>query len=248
MIATPTAGGSVKALYAVTLVKVVMAIKAAGWETNFTILDGCYVSRARNYFANLLLRQPRITHLAMIDSDMSFEGDLICRLLRFNKPIIAAAYSQRRIDLARFAQSARHSELGLDDLAALTLDYNLRPELESGTHHVRVVDGICPVSQIALGCALIRRDAFESLVEGKVVDLRPDGVLENLGLDGPFYDFFGELTLEDGQVLSEDYSFCRRWRSVPNNEIWAMVDQPIGHVGDMIYGAPYIKRLLQGKA
>jgi hypothetical protein len=26
------------------------------------------------------------------------------------------------------------------------------------------------------------------------------------------------------------------------------VDEPIGHVGDMVYGAPYLKRLLQGKA
>jgi hypothetical protein len=35
---------------------------------------------------------------------------------------------------------------------------------------------------------------------------------------------------------------------VPSNEIWVVVDEPIGHVGDMVYSAPYLKRLLQGKA
>jgi hypothetical protein len=69
-----------------------------------------------------------------------------------------------------------------------------------------------------------------------------------MGLKGPFYDFFSEMNLEDGTRLGEDYSFCKRWRSLAGNEIWAAVDEPIGHVGDMIYGAPYLKRLLQGKA
>jgi len=48
--------------------------------------------------------------------------------------------------------------------------------------------------------------------------------------------------------MAEDYSFCKRWRSMPGKEIWAIVDEPIGHVGDMVYSAPYLKRLLQGKA
>jgi hypothetical protein len=43
------------------------------------------------------------------------------------------------------------------------------------------------------------------------------------------------MNLEDGTRLSEDYSFCERWRSLAGNEIWAAVDEPIGHVGDMIY-------------
>ena len=69
-----------------------------------------------------------------------------------------------------------------------------------------------------------------------------------MGLEGPFYEFFSEITLEDGRRLSEDYSFCKRWRSMPGKEIWAIVDEPVGHVGDMVYSAPYLKRLLQGKA
>jgi hypothetical protein len=248
LIATPTAGGVVKALYATTLLKAVIAVKNAGWSVDFVTVDGSYISKARNYFANVLLRQPHFTHLVMIDSDMSFEGHIICRLLRCSKPVIAAAYSQRRMDMGVFAQAARNPELGLVDLTASALEYNLQPELESGTRQVKVIDGMCRVKQVALGCAAIRRDAFESLIAAGKVRPRPDRFLEKSGFEGPLYDFFGEITLEDGDSLSEDYSFCKRWRSMPGNDIWAIVDEPIGHVGDMVYCAPYLNRLLLGKA
>lgn len=247
LIATPTAGGVVKALYATTLVKTVIALKDVGWSVDFVTVDSSYISRARNYFAHILLNKPHFTHLVMIDSDMSFESEVIHRLLRCNKAVVAAAYSQRQMDMMTFAQAARNSKLELADLTALALQYNLQPELEAGACQLRVIDGMCRVNYVALGCAVIRRDAFESLIAAETVRLRPDRFLQRSGLAGPFYDFFGEITLEDCDRLSEDYSFCKRWRSISGNEIWAVVDEPIGHVGDMVYSAPYLKRLLQGK-
>jgi hypothetical protein len=56
LIATPTAGGIVKTLFASTLVKVAVTLRDAGWNVVFTSIDGPSVSAARNYFANLLLR------------------------------------------------------------------------------------------------------------------------------------------------------------------------------------------------
>jgi hypothetical protein len=248
LIGTPTAGGIVKSLYATTLVKTALAIKDAGWTVDLVTFDGSYVSIARNYFANVLLRQPHFTHLVMIDSDMSFEGQVVCRLLRCGKPVVAAAYSQRRMDMGAFAQAARNPKLALADLAALASKYNVQPEPEPGTRQVKVINGMCRVNRVALGCAAIRRDAFESLIAAEKVRLQPGHPSEGIGLEDPFFDFFSEITLEDGRRLSEDYSFCKRWRSMSSNEIWAVVDEPIGHVGDMVYGAPYLSRLLQGKA
>jgi len=89
---------------------------------------------------------------------MSFEGHIICRLLRCDKPVVAAAYSQRCMDMVAFAQAARNSELALADLTALALEYNLQPELEAGTRQLKVIDGMCRVNHVALGCAVIRRE------------------------------------------------------------------------------------------
>jgi hypothetical protein len=66
----------------------------------------------------------------------------------------------------------------------LALEYNLQVELEVGVRQVRVVDGMCRVNHIALGCSVIRRDAFESLVAAGIAQLRPDWFLQKSGLAG----------------------------------------------------------------
>src|SRR3954454_15205335 len=245
LFATPTAGGIVKVGYVHTLFKATIAVKNAGWRADIVTVDGSDIIAARNLFANLLLHRPEFTHLIMIDSDMCFDGNIVCRLLRSDKPVVGAAYAKRRMDLQALVQAARNSEfseLTPADLTAVVLDYNL--QLEAGS--VQVVDGMCCVQRLALGCAAIRRDAFEGLIAaGTVSQLRPDGLLQSFGLDGPSYDFFSQITKPDGERLSEDYSFCERWLSVSGNEIWALIDVPVGHVGDMVYGAsaPYLTRL-----
>jgi hypothetical protein len=247
LIATPTAGGVVKSLYANTLVKVVLAVKGAGWDASFVTVDQCYVSIARNYFANTLLRQTQFTHLAMIDSDMSFDGHVVCRLIRCGKPVVAAAYPQRRMDFDAFTAASRDPKLTTADCFALAMNYNL--EHEPGTRRVKVINRMCRVNRVALGCSVIQRSAFESLIAaGMARSLSDDETVERGGLTGPFYDFFSEISHEDGTRLGEDYSFCKRWHSIDGNEIWALVDESIGHVGDMIYGAPYLNRLRQRKA
>jgi len=242
MIATPTAGGIVKTCYAVTLFRALAAIRDSGWRAEFVTLDGSDVSVARNCFANFFLRQPDFTHLLMIDSDMSLDGNVVCRLLRCDKPVVGAAYSKRQMDLQALVEAARNSDLPLGDLSALALQYTVQVRPET----VQVTEGMCRVERIGLGCAVVRRDAFERMIAAGAVQLRPDRILQRLGLEGPFHDFFGQITLENGDRLSEDYSFCERWRSISGNEIWALVDDLIGHVGDMVYGAPYLSRLRQG--
>jgi hypothetical protein len=242
LFATPTAGGIVKAGYAHTLFKAAIAVRNAGWRADIVTVDGSDVVVARNFFANLLLHRPEFTHLMMIDSDMHFDGNVVCRLLRSDKPVVGAAYAKRRMDLQALVQAARNSELAPADLTARVLDYNL--QLEAGP--VQIVDGMCRVQRLALGCAAIRRDAFEGLIAaGTIARLRPDGLTQSFDLDGPSYDFFSQITHPDGEKLSEDYAFCERWLSISGNEIWALIDVPVGHVGDMVYGAnaPYLTRL-----
>ena len=246
LIGTPTAGGLVKSLYAHTVVKTVLALKDAGWNVDFEVFDGAYVSIARNFFANWLLSKSHYTHLIMVDSDMVFESHVVSRLIRSDKPVIAAAYSQRRMDMNTYVEAARNPGLEMNDIAALSLKYNVLPEIEEFSQ-VRLVNGLCRVDRIALGCSVIRRDAFESLVADEVALQVPEHSQERGGLEGPFYDFFSEITLEDGVRLSEDYSFCKRWRRLPDREIWAVIDELIGHVGEMIYRAPYLNRLSHGK-
>src|SRR3712207_2225286 len=153
LLATPTTGGILKASYAHTLFRASMAVRDSGGRVEFVTVDSSDVATARNFFANLLLRRPDITHLLMIDSNMSVSGDVILRLLRSDKPVFGTVYAKPHMDLEAFAQSARNSELAPADLAALVLEYNV--QLKPGV--LQVVDGMCRVERLALGCAAIRR-------------------------------------------------------------------------------------------
>jgi hypothetical protein len=185
-----------------------------------------------------------MTHLLMIDSDMSLGGNVVLRLLRSDKPVVGAVCPKPHMDLRSLVQSVRGSDpdLGPAHLGALVLDYDV--QLQPGV--VEVVDGMCRVERLALGCTAIRRDAFEALVAAKVVQLRPDRTLETLGMEGPFYDFFGQIARKNGERVSEADSFCELWHSFPGHEIWAVVDASVGRVGNMVYGAdsPFLNRLL----
>ena len=59
-------------------------------------------------------------------------------------------------------------------------------------------------------------------------------------LTGDFWGFFDNMVVEDGVLLSEDFSFCRRWTETCGGEDFGMVTDYIEHIGDMIYGAPYL--------
>ena len=64
------------------------------------------------------------------------------------------------MNMETFAHAARNTELSPDDFTALALEYNIQPEPEAATRQVKVVDGMCRVKQVALGCA--RSDATPS--------------------------------------------------------------------------------------
>jgi hypothetical protein len=96
----------------------------------------------------------------------------------------------------------------------------------------QIVNGLMRCDQIGFGCVLIRRDALEVMAaKGR--------------------NLFTSRAEDADDPVSEDISFCRRWRVDCNGEIWALVDARIGHVGDYVYGADrsYLEAMLaEGKA
>jgi hypothetical protein len=63
-----------------------------------------------------------------------------------------------------------------------------------------------------------------------------------LGVRERVFQAFESLPDETGVHLSEDLSFCERWRRI-GGEIWACVDETITHVGRMAFEGRYLDRL-----
>jgi hypothetical protein len=104
---------------------------------------------------------------------------------------------------------------------------------------VSVFDGFARAEHLGTGTLLVRREAFERLMShfpelegrGFGADAYP-GLSANWG-------FFNPIDNEDGIPLSEDISFCRRWRQT-GGEIWADIASTATHVGPHAFAGNYL--------
>lgn len=237
-IATPTAGGIVTTSYAATLVAVTIALKQRNINYRFRTLDGSDVVFARNYLANTFLQDATCTHILFIDSDMAISRQVLALMLDSGKAFIGAVYPERRLDLEVYSSFLLKGYTHQEALS-LALKYNVK---HLG-NQVPIENGLCRVRHFGFGCVLIARSVFEELVAHKRVERLVSPMMQKVDLTGDAYDFFSPVSMENGGLLSEDYSFCERVNRLAASEIWAVVGETVGHVGQFTYGAPYIDRL-----
>lgn len=179
------------------------AISAVSWPD---------IADLRGMAATYLIdRLPQASHLLFIDDDMSFKPELVMDMLLFNEPVVGALYPKRCYPL-EFAGS--------------------------GSENPEVRGGFVKCDGVGMGVTLIQRHVFEVIAE-KMPDTI-DTNLENSGLAGmfggdplkrilkPFEKVRHEI---NGGVLSEDFSFCQRWRQC-GGEVWASATHTIQHIGN----------------
>ncbi len=232
LIATPTSGNIVTTALVSSVVSATVAIHEAGGTYRQMALDGSDIVLARNYFANLVLRTPDISHLLFIDSDMLIDAAAFRRLIAAERPFAGLIYPEKKLDAARYA--ALLAEGTPEPRArALASRFNVRlagPRLD-------LSEGFCAVEGIGFGGVLLTRGLLERLAASDAVEaIRSAKIRQEFGWD-PVYDFFRPIELEDGDRLSEDYAFCARVRALGDVEIWALAGHEVGHVGMQRYTA-----------
>jgi len=85
---------------------------------------------------------------------------------------------------------------------------------------------------------LIRRDVLEKLSEAHPdlwATFERDGYA---GMNRLFQPFAPTLQRENGDNMSEDHAFCKRWTDL-GGEIWSVFDETIQHVGREVFTGNY---------
>jgi hypothetical protein len=232
-ILTPTAGGVVKTPYAMALAGLVADLERRGIETAVGAEDGADIETQRDRLVHEFLRTPA-THALFIDSDMTFPRDLAFTLLQFDKPIVGAAYTARRLDPVRVEAGLAS---GVPFAQAVTLAYDFNVKLDGA---VPIEDELVAVAGFGFGFVLVRRDCLEIMQQRCTLAkyLVPS-------LDTEVTGFFRRIPV-DGQIpLSEDYSFCRRWTMECGEPLWLYTRADLKHVGEFRYGVPLAAYLRQ---
>lgn len=153
---------------------------------------------------------PDHTHLLFVDADMGFPPQLVTDMLAFGEPLVGAIY-RKRDDVVSWAASGLPGQ----------------PERRGAFTEV---DGL------GMGCFLIRRDAVDTMIkrlpELVMRDISKHALRDLLGkgMITKLLRFFDPIDAGDEGFVSEDLSFCRRWRSI-GGQVWGAGHHVVVHEG-----------------
>jgi len=184
------------------------------------------IAEGRNMLLTHWFDETDASHLLFVDADMGFEPQLILDMIEFDKPVVGAVYPRRKIDLDRFAKAIGAGQ-PTQKAAASAYDYVVQKPSRATAHK-----GFIRVEGCGTGVLLIQRSCVKTMIEKlpQIVDLRAQEGVGPGGAARRLIRAFEFLTV-DGDRLSEDFSFCYRWREMCAGEIWANISHQISHVG-----------------
>lgn len=196
----------------------------------FALGNESLITRARNICVSAFLDDPDdYTHLLFIDADIGFRAENVLRLLEYDQEICCGVYGKKDINWEEVLKGAKEQGMTAERLQAMSLLYNVRfPD----PHHVRPDRGFVETADGATGFMLIKRQVFEKMKEAYAeLKYKSDHWVNSQRLQSEnTYLFFDCIKDEDGRYLSEDYTFCKRWRTI-GGKIYSDITMPLTHIG-----------------
>jgi len=238
-IATPCFGALLHQSYVQSLIALLQHLSAQDIRMTLGLLGhDSLITRSRNTLLARFLDTPEATHLLFIDADIAFDPQMVERMLRADKEVAAGIYP---LKVHNWSAPARARVRGGEPLDSAPLLYVGR--LCEGEALER--DGAFATAVYAgTGFMMIRRDAVLRMVE-HYPETRYRGIHAHTGTGasaGEGYALFDcTIDPETGTYLSEDYTFCHRWRAI-GGKIWLDTEGSLTHVGahDFV-GAPLFR-------
>jgi hypothetical protein len=236
LIATPCYGGLMTHVYVHSLLKLMGAAARYGFTAGLlTSAHDSLITRSRNALVRSFLDSPAATHLMFVDADIGFEPDAIHRLLAFDVDVAAGMYPLKVVDWSKMSAAA---SAGMTPEALRLAGMHFVGVPCSGSEREER-GGFVTGKYAGTGFMLIKRSAIERLVAAypetryRSMHTYPQ---PKTGL-APFYNLFDcMIDPESGEYLSEDFTFCHRFRRI-GGKVWLDTQSRLRHVGSMEFRA-----------
>jgi hypothetical protein len=237
-VASPIYNDQCYGTYANSLLGLQRALLQAGHDVYFEWTKNVSgIALARNVLANRFLQDTAATHLLFIDADMAFNAADVMKMLECDLDVTAALYPTKVINWNSVAKVARDfPDLPPDYLSSVAGRFGTFATLP-GEPRIPI-DEPFPVESAGTGIMLIRRNVLLKMSEAFSdisFRIRPQDAAHFPGKTHLF-GFFNEITLPDGVRLSEDLSFCERWRSI-GGQVHGCAWFKVRHLGTFEYEA-----------
>ncbi|WP_237152547.1 hypothetical protein [Oryzibacter oryziterrae] len=188
----------------------------------------------RNALASQVLDEPSISHLLLIDPDISIPAHFVTEMLDFDKPVVACPYPTRDWDRQAFVDAARkYNDAAVAEACAATYvggdDALIMRHGPNGP--MPISDGsFARVSTCGAGLVLIKRQVFE-----KIAATCPHLLIDNTSGDYSKLGFKGDRVLEcfehatdlPSHMVAEGAFFGKTWVDQCGGEIWTHMEATI---------------------
>jgi hypothetical protein len=235
LIATPAFGEVFYTPYVHSMFRLHRALTPKNWRLSFASIAYSDIIEARNFLLTQWFDKTDCSHLLFVDADMGFEAELVLDMLALKKPLVGTIYTRRQIDLGRLAKLAAGGERS-DNAIARAHDFIVRP---MRSRPVRRINGFIEVEGCGAGLLLIQRACIAAMLK-KMPDISDTQAPKTAPIAKTLSRLIRAFDpiITNGGRLSEDFSFCHRWRSC-SGEIWARADKTVTHIGLHRFEARY---------
>lgn len=218
----PAYGHQISATTWQTTIALQQAFFTRGVGVGFSTFSYPELSEARNMA--LTIWYDSIKHaeyMLFIDADMGFSPDLVLDMMAFDEPFIGTFYPKKTLPIEFVGSGLPAGQ-----------------ELEIRGYFMEV-------QGVGFGCTLIKREVVTKMLErwgNEIIDEKLDmhPAKEMLAQSGVhrILRVFENIFVESGRV-SEDLSFCHRWREC-GGKVWAAVGHEVMHVGMHAYRGKFL--------
>ncbi len=238
-VATPCYGGMVSQRYMISAIGLLRLGEQLGFRVTIDLLGyESLITRGRNLLVSRCLDDYSATHLMFIDADIGFDPAQVARMLAFDQDVVAGMYPLKLLDW----NSGMHRAVAGEAVETAPLRYVGAPceGAEAASH-----DGFVSGTYAGTGFMLIKRGVLEAMMAAYPhLRYAASHVAAQPSLSPHQYALFDcMIEPETGVYLSEDYTFCRRWRDI-GGKIWLDTRGALIHIGQHEFsGAPAVRAL-----
>lgn len=241
-IATPMFGGQCNYMYMISLINLLTKLAQAGIPAMFEIAaNESLITKARNILVEGFLKS-QATHLLFLDADLGFQADDVVRMLQADKDIIGGQYAKKKInwDVVKSVVQNR-PDIPSAAINAVVAESTFKPIGDSLTFNINEP---VEVESIATGLMLVKREVFEKMeaempeieiISGGSETMDPKTMTRVADAHRKASAFF-DVSIDPvtRAYTSEDFTFCKRWRSLGGQVFLAPWTKTV-HVGTYEY-------------
>jgi hypothetical protein len=227
IVATPCYGGMVTQRYMQSCMGLLQLGGRLGLRVSIELLGyESLITRGRNALVARVLDCPGASHLMFIDADIGFDPAQVVRMLNFGEDVVAGMYPLKLIGWDA-AALARAGDGEAADTAALR--YVGAPCTGAALERR---EGFVTGDYAGTGFMLIRRAVLERMIaaypETRYTAAHTAAAPSRSANQYALFDCM--IDPDTGEYLSEDYTFCRRWRDI-GGRLWLDTRGALIHVG-----------------